>query len=136
MPKLTKRADGKDAITWDEYRATHKDFKDVWTSNWGEPGQRDLLGRRTCLTYEHGTALAIEGRSLVIVGAPRAHRLMLDQDRSGFYVLEHLDDEGEWVQMGFNITPDAAGELVKVQSMGDVSKRNWRITYKEKAGEG
>lgn len=137
MPKLTKRKDGKLTLTWAEYQAIHRDFKGTWTTTIDATGKsaRDNLGRRTCMTYENGTCLVLEGKGLVIEGAPRAHRLMLDKSNEGHYVVEFMDDDGDWIPMGWGLSEGAARELLAVSAKRN-DKGNWTITYKEKAGEG
>lgn len=82
MSKVTKRADGVYTITWTEYKATHRDSKTIWTTiRYDIPGEcRDNLGRRTLMVYDQGTCLAIEGRGLVIGGAPSVIRVVRDED--------------------------------------------------------
>lgn len=137
MGSWTKRADGAFTITWEDYQATHKDFKGTWTTPRPdiEGHSRDLMGRRSLMVYDKGTALAIEGRGLVIERAPRAHRLMLDKSGAGHYVLEFLDDAGEWVAMGWGLSEESAKDLLATSAKRD-GRGNWAVTFKEQAGWG
>lgn len=100
MGSWTKRADGVFAITWADYKATHKDFKGIMDVERPDlPDQesaRDNMGRRSLMVYDQGTCLAIEGRGLVIEGAPPALRVVRDEE--GEWQVEKADakDGYEW----------------------------------------
>ena len=136
MSMATKRADGVFTIDWESYRKTHRDHASIWTTIRADiPGEcRDLWGRRTLMAYDEGTCLLIEGRGLVIEGAPRAHRLMLDPKykERDVYILEFLNDAGEWEGLGYGLSPQAAQELAK-HNLSPRTGRGWTITYIEEA---
>jgi hypothetical protein len=108
---VTKRADGVFTISWDEYRKTHTDFRGIWTRD-DEPEHADLVGRRTLMCYDQGTCLGIEGRGLVIEGAPAAMRILRD---GPIYRLERMDPEAyTWDVVGKGLTLFGAKEQAQL----------------------